>query len=189
MKNYKKYIVPIETGVRMGIGVFVENYFATAGHMFKNSSSIMFQYEGQRYSLNKEDAVILEDIDSNGSSDNQLDIALFNSPIPGQSPLNFADGLPKATNSLTLLSLNHKISKEIFSPELNPYELISPTGLFVREIYNFFECDINEDIREGHSGSPIIYGNQVFGILSGCLDKQNHPERILFCSTRDIIKM
>lgn len=64
--------------------------------------------------------------------------------------------------------------------------LITTECQVTRTFFNFFECYTNVRLKQGYSGSPLIYNNTVYGILSGCLDVINQPDKILFCSTKNL---
>ena len=180
MHNFKKFIVPTSDsdGCPRGTGFIIPNYFITAGHMFDETECISIIFDNNKYVFNRADAFYIR-TPTIGSDEEAQDIAIFKFNSI-DSPLKIC-GLMPNVNSLLLC-----YSVRPITGERDPYHLVTCECQVTKPFFNFFECDTNIILREGFSGSPLIHDNTVYGILSGCLDADDNPEKILFCSTKNL---
>lgn len=179
MDDFRQYIVPFCDDKAGGCGFFVGDYFVTAGHVFDEFDSRIFYFDGKYHTVEKKDALYLRSTKDHLNSEDVQDVAIFRFEGIG-SPLRLNGATPYMGVDLTLYSFL------VTTGELNPFSMIEVTGVVTRRIFHFFECEMNFILKEGSSGSPLIAGNQVYGILSGCWDSENYPEMIMFCSTKDL---
>ncbi len=178
MQDFKKFIVPAydNEGSPCGTGFIIPGYFITAGHLFDNSDNITIFFNTQHYSFGNADATYLK-TPKEGSDEEAQDIAIFNFDN-SDSPLKLCGLMPYVNSPFDCYSLI-PINEQ-------PNMLITTECQVTRTLFNFFECDTNVRLKQGYSGSPLIYNNTVYGILSGCLDEINQPDKILFCSTKNL---
>lgn len=178
MQDFRKFILPIVSDeYEFGCGCFVGNYFITAGHIFDSNSTHYINFEGKKYQLSPSNAIYLRSCKTDLPDNEVQDIAIFKFENIN-SPLSLCGCMPYPNSEFTNYSF---INSE--TGALNPYIMIECNCRVVNRIFNFFECDTSLTLHEGSSGSPIIYDNVVYGILSGCLNTEAAPKRILFCST------
>jgi hypothetical protein len=129
-----------------------------------------------KYDLHKDKALYYEDV-TNGVG--KIDVAVFKFEN-FHSPLKIANALPEVGDELLNVHYQHLISAE------GSRSLYTVSNGVVREITeDFFTCDMNPSISDGSSGSPILSGDVVYGIVCGGypnIDKQ----KILFQSLKSI---
>ena len=178
MEKFKKYIVPFVDDLVMGCGFIIPNYFITAGHIFDKYPSHTIFFNGKYYSFNKSDAIYLKSTSEDTESENIQDVAIF--PFDDDSsPLNLYRLIPFVG------SLINNYSFLPITGQRDPYAMIETECIIKSVLFHFFECETSHVLNEGSSGSPLIYGNTVFGILSGCRNPETNPNDVLFCSTKD----
>lgn len=155
----------------MGVGFAVGRYFVTAGHLLDDCPAATY-IKGQKFTLRKEDSLIYRSMPSSEYSPDGYDIALFELPRVF-CPFHFADHEPKHSAQLTCFG---------YRVELSPQNGVSGVGVFaelnqekivpirceaaVDDIQgNFFGCNMNVQLKEGSSGSPLVIGDEVYGVL------------------------
>lgn len=176
MADLDKYIIPIfNTNYSEGVGFFVDDYFITSGHVICEGQPFIV-LNGKKHILYTKDALLLKTLNEESTFDDGLDFAVF--CLEGtQSPLAFSDTRIDAGTEIISRSMFRHFSEE-FGDALS---LEETSGRVTEVIGNFFKCDLDRVLREGSSGSPIFYNNEVTGILCGNFN--GDPEnRILYLS-------
>ena len=192
-----EYIVPIFCGNSFGgVGVFAKDLFITAGHVAHLYDEINICYKGKKCVFKKEDALLL----SVASKENpDFDIAVYKQQIV-VSPLVLAREIPSIT--LQLHSLSCELverhtepidSTNIFSNisnleiEMVQYDI---TGKLEYVEGNFFLCNMDEPLKVGFSGSPIMRGNVIYGFLSGAIDDDHgNGRKCVYQSSLSLVEM
>lgn len=138
-----------------GCGIFVDEYFITAGHVGKDDFYVL--HEGRKIIFSKEECIFLA---CEPKCEDDFEIAVFHSKgiiSPFRLGRKVAIG-----DELECYSFRHKGGlNEVFHP-------IHCLGKVNGVIGNFFLCTMSEVLKEGSSGSPIFKENDVVGILVGC---------------------
>lgn len=149
--DYKKYILPISShNYYEGCGFFIGDYFITCGHVIEHAEKPFIYISQKQIQLDK--PVFFEYSKETSS----YDLAVFH--IPGIN---------------TELSLDEKIIEEGF---------VAHSVSFRRQGEQLVECNVtigpNSEanyisglseipLKSGCSGSPILIGNQVVGMITG----------------------
>ena len=181
MQNFNEFIVPIldSDGCPRGTGFIIPNYFITAGHIFDEpQTAVSIIFNNKKYTFKRADAVYIR-TPKTGSNEEAQDVAIFGFSSE-DSPLRISGLMPNINSTLECFSLKP------ISGERDPFMLVLCECQVTKSIFNFFECNTHIVIGEGSSGSPLIHDNTVYGVLSGCMDEVNNPEKILFCSTMNL---
>ncbi len=181
--NYKQYIFPIDSN-KDGSGVIVGDLFITAGHVIEDGIKPIVKINGTSYSLDKERAIFF-DINSEKKSDG-YDLAVYR--LDGvSSPLKLAGTPISEGRELLSCSFKHTISVEpglqsnIFRSTIKEnWFFKQQKGRIVSFYDNYFECQFVEPLSQGSSGSPIVDGDKVVGILYGDKDGKNSSNTVLF---------
>jgi len=177
-KEFKHYIIPLAEHVEDCVGFFVNDLFITAGHNFRNVSEKVIYFNKKNHILKKEAALLMHDTTddtSNEYSDDwttQLDIAVFR--LDGvNSPLQLADSFPEIGQEL----ISHSFLRE-FIPAPQEWNIFNRKTIDVlnsqvctanvEEIQDYyFSCKTSVVLKPGTSGSPVLSGNKVYGVLHG----------------------
>lgn len=174
--NLENYIVKLINVVPCGNAVIVGHYLITSGHLFFNNNVLYFMHDDIKYELHKEHALFYEDVTQGiGKSD----IAIFNFEN-FSSPLKIASTLPAVGDNL----LNVHYKHFIFAEGENS-KFIHSNGVVLELIEDFFMCDMKPSLYDGSSGSPILYGDVVYGIVCGGYPDKDE-RKILFQSLKSI---
>ena len=146
--NIEHYILPIDCPNHVeGCGFIISDLFITSGHIIKNAENPSIRVFGEKINLSNP---IFFDCDENNSK--MYDLAVF--PIPGAiSELELYDG--KIENGMGLQS----ISLETVECEVTVANDIFNEG-------NYFGALTSKNLKEGSSGSPVLIGNKVVGIMT-----------------------
>ena len=181
-KDLDKYVIPVfcETG-DCGVGFFSGNLFITAGHVIHDNDTHIY-FNGRVYNLKEDKAIKLFVTDPDGDDELQNDYAIFKFDRV-DSPIRLGHYTPQKGKSLTCISFIHDPSM-LGTPE-GDIVCVKYQGQVSRNVFNFFECKMDVVLHPGSSGSPIMNGNEVLGILSGNLSSSD-PHDILFQSVSDI---
>ena len=179
-----QYVRPVfDNNGDCGVGVFVGNYFITAGHVVCDyDASILLN--GEYQPLKRDEALQLYIIDDKGQEETQMDLAVFAFPDI-KSPLKVASSFPDESDILTYISFSH--DSNLLNTQSSDFLPVQNRCWFKRRIHNFYECETDIILHPGSSGSPVFRGSEVIGILTGKLGSSK-PEDILFLSTQ-VIKL
>ena len=169
--DIEQFILPIKGQAQCGCGFFVGNHFITAGHVVLECNlPLDIWYNGEKFQLNFDN--LLKLVYTKNLSDKNCcgDFAVF-AFEDINSPLVFADYIPKADQELNCVTYGTIVSKSESIPSIfTTKEIISKvkTSALVRDEQqgNFFACDTKSILHKGNSGSPLIDSdNRVVGIL------------------------
>ena len=186
--DYSKYIFPIN-GAFEGTGVLVGSLFITAGHVVKGFNRPYVFISSKKYYLSQENNLFLDD--NTCKSSMCYDLAVFR--LDGViSPLLLADYIPNKCDEL--VSLSHHTTCErkegvgVFQNTIeSQLEIMAGKVIEIHDYY--FECLMNGTLREGRSGSPLMNGNKVVGILIGDTDGKEVSNTVLYLSSKAIYNL
>ncbi len=178
--DYSKYIIPLNGGT----GFVINNLFITAGHVV-DKEQISINILGINYKRvfwevsNKSDGV---------------DLAIYKCET-NNSPLCFEANIPPKDTEFINYSYKHfSIKKECnnkdnFFYKTDNEEIIleTTTGKVIEYYDNYIECIMDTPLCEGRSGSPLMNGKNVVGILIGDKDGKKTSNTVLFLSSKAII--
>ena len=151
--NIEHYILPVDCSNHVeGCGFIINGHFITSGHIIKEGKSPSIRVFGEK--INLSNPVFLE-CDENDSK--KYDLAVF--PIPGAiSELELYDG--KIENGMGLQSISFRKLGE----ETVKCEVIVTNDIFNEG--NYFGALTSKNLKAGSSGSPVLIGNKVVGIMT-----------------------
>ena len=189
--DYKKYIFPIDSTTD-GSGVLVGNLFITAGHVIKMSVKPAVTIDGKSYTLG--DALFL-DTNEEKRSDG-LDMAIFHL-YDVKSPLKLSTEVSSIGNNLLSCSYRHVVigdastaSTNIFCSAIKEdWVFEERIGTIINFYDNYFDCQFEESLSRGSSGSPILNGDKVYGILYGDKEGKNSSNTVLYLSSKVIVDL
>ena len=170
--DLRQYIFPIYSGgTIIGQAFVADGFLVTAAHIVKDYPSCYTVLSGKRHKLSKEKSSnsIEGDI---YHDENMLDVVLF--PCDEiDSPLHLSNYIPKEGDRLESYCV-HEVSMPFSLTQmvsLTPTfeQSIEPAVVVKEEIGNYFYCDCNR--LKGSSGSPLLKGNDIVGIMHGGNDK------------------
>ena len=149
--DYRKYILPIGShNYYEGCGFFVGDYFITCGHVIEHAESPFLYILQKQVSLDKP-AFLEYSKDTSG-----YDLAIFH--IPG-----ITTELYLYENIIKEGSIAHSVSFKCLGEKLVECDVtIGPD----REA-NYISGLSDIPLKGGCSGSPILMGNQVVGMITG----------------------
>ena len=190
--DYSKFILPIK-GALDGTGVLVGDLFITAGHVVMAFSSPSVNIDGETHYLSSKNRIYINNNSSKRSDG--YDLAVYKLENV-ESPLVFSDDTPDMNANLINLSYEHVSEANpnysggfLESPSIEKWVLEINHGHAIRSIDNYFECLMDNELCEGRSGSPLIVGNKVFGILCGDKDNKKSSKKVLFLSSKSIANL
>lgn len=191
----KEFICPIVTDVGYGNGALIKwpssgnIYLITAAHvvigktfaklLFGSQQIVLFDFCNPELNINNNVVTVYQHI-VDKESDTLLDFAIFKIDKEIETPLTLSEDLP--LENTTYDSISHSVVKKevkrkgsIFEnlgkPSLPPlyFLTIHETRATVKELHktNAIQCNMEDLLEEGRSGSPIIKNNKIFGILHG----------------------
>lgn len=191
-KTIENYVFPVCCGTKDGesdgCGVLVGDLFVTAGHVIEHAVVACVYIDHVDYELRKEDAVYYS-FDDNDSLDTKAsDVAVFKLEGVTPSPLALAENSPSIDDDMTSVSYLHYGKKNpnatsVFDTTIEVYEKLVCNAKVTKLSNNFFVCNMEVQLKPGSSGSPVLDGNKVVGILHGGKDNQ-----CVFQSTESIFK-
>ena len=193
--DLKQYIYPIYSGgTIVGQGFIADGYFITAAHVVNDFPSCFTSINSKRFELsdmlirtsffNKSDAydkIIKKNFYHNPLSkleyifigigniyhdSSMMDIAMY--PCNDiESPLRLSQHIPLKGDQL----ISYCMHEEMDFSQLNPPCKLKtvPALALGQEEGNYFYCDCEQ--FAGSSGSPLLEGNEVVGIMHGGNDK------------------
>ena len=174
--EYKEFVVPVFNEAEYGVGVFVGNYFITAGHVVKDNDTFVF-FRGKKYPLKTDDAIAWR-FTENESDENMRDYAVFS--FEGiNSPIQLSDATLSEDSSLEVISFKHDPGCDPINGDIKQ---ITCKASFIRNLFSFCECRTDKPLHEGSSGSPLIQDGKVVGLLSGSLSS-SHINYVIFQRT------
>lgn len=151
--NIIDFILPVlNTNYVEGCGFLIKDYFITSGHIIKNAENPSIKFLGKK--INLYNPLFY---DYNEKDSNEYDLAVFS--IPGAiSELELYDG--KIENGMRLQSISfRKLGEETVKCGVTVANDIFNEG-------NYFGALTSKNLKEGSSGSPVIIGNKVVGIMT-----------------------
>ena len=168
-------VVPIAIGYSDGNGVVVGDMLITAGHVVNKGDVLHVNINGDAYSLDSNDAIVCL-VEKSNEEGLFNDCAVYKLNRHYNDPIieNF---IPTAGDVLQSVSYKHTVTKEttdgigFFGTQYNErYELCTSRATVVDIVGNFIICEMEEPLEEGRSGSPLICGDKVVGILHGGIE-------------------
>jgi len=149
--HYNSFCFPVQ-GSENGCGVQVGDMFITAGHVIMESDKPFIFVNGEKLFLDKTRMIACYDEFETGG----LDVAIFKVPELSSS-LILSSHIP--TNGDILKSISFKMSA-------SGYDRIEcdVTVGNCREGH-YYGATTNVNLKAGSSGSPVIIGNEIVGIL------------------------
>lgn len=185
--DYSDFILPIN-GALEGTGVLVGNIFITAGHVVTGYETPFVIFSGNTYNLTSENKIYIDD--NTSKSWEGFDLAMYR--MDGiESPLVLAQDLPDNNTELISMSRHtvvNRTSEGIFGIHEDRI-LENIPGKIICHYGNYFECLIDGELCKGRSGSPLLDGNNVIGILYGDKDGKNSSDKVLFLSSKAILSL
>ena len=182
MKNYfENYVFPVCCGTKDGesdgFGVLVGDLFVTAGHVIEHSLVAHVYIDHKDYELRKCKAVYFSVTEQLPLDTNASDIAVFKLEGIAPSPLSLDENSPSNDDVLTSVSYLHYGKKNpnatsVFDTTIEVYEKLVCNAKVTELSNNFFVCDMEVKLKPGSSGSPVLDGDKVVGILHGGKDNQ-----------------
>lgn len=165
------YIIPIGSPCE-GCGIFVDNYFITAGHVLELNEDTTIYFRNEKYLLSKTNCVSFTSM--NDSSWNTLgsDIAIFKcesiiSPIElNKEELHLNDILHSISYKVSVIKNDNDDIPFSWSTSIDYTEVVECEGTVLDIKGNFIACEMSYPLRKGSSGSPIFYKGKLAGILS-----------------------
>lgn len=160
--NLKQYIYPIYSGgCIVGQGFLADGFFITAAHViydFPDSFTIICN---NRFSFSNEKPAFIGE--GNIYQDaNKMDIALYKYEVI-ESPLFLSNYNPQKGDKYESYCINEKVNLFNLNPE---HELSFEEAIYLNnEEGNYFYCQCKR--YGGSSGSPLLMGNEVVGIMHG----------------------
>lgn len=149
--DYKKYILPIGSRNNYeGYGFFIGDYFITCGHVIKNAERPSLHISGKRIRLDK--PVFLEYAEGTSGHD----LAIFHIPY-NKSELSLYEGIVEEGVVV------HSISFKRLGEQLIECDVTIGPDKEANYISGLSEILL----KSGCSGSPILIGNQVVGMITG----------------------
>lgn len=190
------YVIPITIGTADGNGLIVGNLLITAGHIIHmggNSDILSFRFKGKEYSLNKNNYIEYFYCPQEECAADKHDIYIFD--LTGiieniDSPLILSDGNPISGDILQSISCKERsVIPENRNQPIGRKELIISAKVFEIE-GNYFRCQMKEPLHPEQSGSPVVKGNVVMGILYGGIEHdKDHGKECLFQSAKSIFEL
>lgn len=171
-QKLRQNVCPVfaDHGEMCGVGVIVNGYFVTAAHVLGESGSLRSTcIDGKKFILDREDAEIFVYTDEGTESicdEHSLDLAAFD--LSGKTELRGLDFRKDidSTEGLTGITIRTKSARSstIFSYVEEHYLLACDVK--VDEVSGNFLCTHTDPmLRKGDSGSPLVQGDKVVGIL------------------------
>ena len=149
MSQYKEYIQPIgECGIAFTAG----GQLYTAGHVISEMDFPRFRYGSKLYEVSSH---VFHTYDTQQNGTAGLDVTIYESAQ--ESSLEICAFLP---------TVGSEVECHTWMRKANGFEYAVVKGTVDEIEGNFFTCIMSEVLlREGNSGSPLLIGNKVVGIL------------------------
>lgn len=176
------YIFPIfgHSADVIGQGFVADGFFITAAHVLTVDLAAYIVFQGKTISLAKETPIVkryppIENNIVNLDRNSPPDVAVFN--FKGvNSPLQLSDYSPKEGEEVVSLCVFESTNNSLFASEIKGTIMPDRMG-------NYFGCIINR--RSTSSGSPLVIGNNVVGIMNSGHDN----DVCVYLSAKSIINL
>lgn len=149
--NKYKYIIPVfSTNNVDGCGFFIDNFFITAGHIISMAENPFILLSGKKVYLEKP---LYFEVNKDYTGH---DLAIFSIPSVKSDLRLFQEEIKPGT---TLVSISFKegmCGTVLCECNATVYDF---------NIGNYFGAITDMNLKEGSSGSPVLIGNEVAGIL------------------------
>lgn len=157
-----QYIFPIYSGgTIVGQGFVADGYFITAAHVVQDFPGCFAVLNEKRFDMAKKEAAFIGD----GDIDHDplvIDAALF--PFDSiDSPLHLSNYAPHKGDTLENYCVHEVMDVSSLNPHFNL--TMEPAVINGDEEGNYFYCHCKR--FKGSSGSPLLKGNEVVGIMYG----------------------
>ena len=190
--EYNNYIFPIK-GALDGTGSLVGNLFITAGHVVASFVSPSINIGEESIFLTEEKRIFFDENISRSSEG--YDLAVYK--LDGiESPILLSEDTPDKNVELLNISYKHtsvenpEYTGSVFDlPRIEKWIPETKHGHVIEYYDNYFECIMDEDLCRGRSGSPLLDGNKVVGILYGDKDSKDSSKTVLFLSSKAILEI
>ena len=189
--NREDYILFIAGELPDGVGFFIGNTFITAGHVINNNSIHTINVNGRKIELKKSDALYLNCAEFDMVCRDIPDLAIFEF-TDVNSPLILANESPTEGQCLEVISKR----RVIIHNEANGLPSIFAQsesikthfckGEVVAHDADYWECHTDKLLQEGDSGSPVMKGNSVYGVL---VAGEPGTHKCVFLSAQRILKI
>lgn len=196
MEKIEDYIIFITIGTAYGNGLIVGNHLITAGHVIHmggNCDIFSFRFKGKDYSLNKNNYIEYIYCPPEECAADKHDVYIFD--LTGivenlDSPLTLSDENPISGDILQSISCKERsVIPDNKNLPVDRKEYNISAKVFEIE-GNFFRCQMEAPLRPEQSGSTVIKGKVVMGILYGGIEHDiYHGKECLFQSAKSIIKL
>ena len=168
MTDLKQYIYPIYSEREIvGQGFIADGYFITAAHVVKDYPSCYVVLNEKRLEFSKEKPLFMGKGDIY-HDEKMMDIAVY-SYDEIESPLHLSDYYPQKEDmfySLCIQEASIPFSIEVMAPQIPSFVVSQELAIVIgKEDGNYFYCHCNR--FGGSSGSPLLNGNDVVGIMHG----------------------
>lgn len=162
----KDYIYPIYSGgTIIGQGFIADGFFITAAHLVVDYPSCYVVIKGTKMELAKTEPIFYLDDDDYHYDSQLADVVLFH--FDNDSPLRLSEYTPQRSDILDSICAQEVFDYGSFNPPIE--HTIVPAHPLEDEEENYFYCECNR--FGGSSGSPLLKGNEVVGIMHGGNDK------------------
>ena len=152
---YKSYILPLGDEA---IAFMAGEKLITAGHAIIEQKVNQFYFSQHTYKIDSYIYFRYDDKENQERDGSEIDLAVYESKSE-RSPLELSTELLKTGQRVECNTLIHKN---------NSFEYVIVPGVVDQFEGNFFSCKMdNAILKEGNSGSPLLIGNKVVGILHG----------------------
>lgn len=187
--DYSEFIKHIEVGHSMGVGTHFESWFLTAGHVIPPSCATNVMLHGK---LKQLAAPAFFNFDAEGDQFSN-DLAVFD-VAPAFSPLKLSNAIAQPNTVLNCVVFRRKAhiysNSTIFSGGYNTpeeYESVPCTVTVLSVVGKYLFCDSYPfEFRVGDSGTPIFFGDKIYGILSRG-GESDHSSKTYFLSSKAIL--
>ncbi len=150
MTQLDRNILPILcSNYEEGCGFFIGHHFLTSGHVISKCEDPFVEIHGEKIYLNNPSFFQSDEFNANG-----YDLAIFDIPSYGGNLELFENDIK---SGMKLKSLSYKyLGTEFVESEVTTQE----------QDGNYF-CGISKaNLKSGSSGSPVLLGNRVVGIMT-----------------------
>ena len=162
-----QYIFPIYSGgTIVGQGFVADGYFITAAHVVKDCSECFAVLNGKRLELSKKEPAFIGDGDLEHDPQ-MIDVVLY---IFDEidSPLHLSDFVPQKGEIFESYCMHEVMDANSLNPNFK--STMEPAISTGDDESNYFYCHCKR--YGGSSGSPLLKGNQVAGIMHGGDNKE-----------------
>ena len=152
--KFQQYIQPIgECGIAFG----ADDKIITAGHVIKEINAPKFRFGTTMFLT---ESYVFHQSDTALKDGSEIDLSMYKSGIKSPLKLHLSDIIPGT-----------EVECHTWKRKGNEFEYSVVSGV-IDEIYgNFFSCKMRDAILyEGNSGSPLLVGDKVIGVLHGGID-------------------